>query len=193
LFDTGVSDHHLDRGRGGADEGGVSDLRDGKKYKTVTVGKTTWLAQNLNFSTKNSWCYEDKTENCAQYGRLYDWKAALSACPAGWRLPTSSELETMVTPWTKDGGKATGLLANERGRSASGLDILCAGMRSNDKYFGEGLGTELWSSEAGGYGEDPQAKSTLSIDSFGRITASFQNAAKGLSVRCIKDAKPGSK
>jgi uncharacterized protein (TIGR02145 family) len=168
----------------------VSDPRDGKKYKIVTFGMTAWFAENLNFSTAHSWCYEDKPENCTKYGRLYDWSAAGSACPQGWRLPTSSELAAVVSPWSSEGGKSKALIANERGKSASGLDILCAGMRAqNGKYFGEEMGTELWSSSNGGWGDEPDVKSTLSIDSRGNITDSFQNQARALSVRCIKAAK----
>jgi uncharacterized protein (TIGR02145 family) len=49
------------------------------------------MAENLNYKTSNSWCYNDNKSNCAKYGRLYDWNTALSACPAGWHLPSREE------------------------------------------------------------------------------------------------------
>jgi uncharacterized protein (TIGR02145 family) len=77
--------------------GEMTDARDGKTYKTVTLGDQTWLAQNLNYETDdNSWCYQDKSENCDTYGRLYTWEEALTACPAGWHLASDEEWSTLV-------------------------------------------------------------------------------------------------
>ena len=50
---------------------------DGNTYafKTMKDGKR-WMTQNLNIKIQDSYCYEDKEENCRKYGRLYTFKAA---------------------------------------------------------------------------------------------------------------------
>ena len=76
--------------------GEMTDPRDGQTYQTVTLGNQTWLAQNLNYETdNNSWCYDDDPENCETYGRLYDWEAAMSACPDGWHLASDEDWTTL--------------------------------------------------------------------------------------------------
>ena len=92
--------------------GVLEDARDGRKYRTVEIGKYTWMAENLRYAdsaaTKNlkgqTWCYDDDESNCEKFGRLYSWTAMMDApavyldsifhkesergiCPEGWHVP----------------------------------------------------------------------------------------------------------
>jgi hypothetical protein len=64
-------------------------------YAVVTIGDQTWMAENLNYETSDSWGFFNNGSNCDVYGRLYTWDAAMSACPSGWHLPSDNEWKTL--------------------------------------------------------------------------------------------------
>jgi uncharacterized protein (TIGR02145 family) len=133
-------------------EGIFTDSRDNQTYSWVLLddGKR-WMSENLNYETADSWCYDNNDDNCGLYGRLYTWKAALNACPRGWRLPTDSELQKMVKYYGGfyDGASGSGKAAYKalyKGGS-SGFNALLGGNRySNGGFRGLDEGGYYWSS-----------------------------------------------
>ena len=133
----------------------LKDLRDGQTYKTVTIGTQTWMADNLNYETENSYCYDDDPSNCSKYGRLYTWAAAKTVCPSGWHLPSKTEFEALITAV---GGSSTAgaKLKSQTGwtaydgitnEDAFGFSALPAGSRySNGVYYYEGSHAYFWRS-----------------------------------------------
>lgn len=73
------------------------DPRDGQEYNLVTIGNQTWFTENLNYASGSGACYDNNSENCDTFGRLYSWSTAYSACPDGTHLPSSFEWEELVT------------------------------------------------------------------------------------------------
>lgn len=65
----------------------------GVSYKWMTFGTKNWMIQNLMYKpgTGKTWSYDNNTSNNIAYGLLYDFQAAKSACPSGWRLPSKAD------------------------------------------------------------------------------------------------------
>jgi len=121
--------------------GTVVDPRNRTKYATVRIGTQTWMAENLDYKTGNSWCYGNDPDNCEKWGRLYDWQTARTACPSGWHLPSDDEwrvLEKTVGGKETGGTKlksTSGWSYNGNGTDSYGFTVLPAGYRSDVGRF----------------------------------------------------------
>lgn len=115
--------------------GQMTDARDDQTYQTVTLGDQTWLARDLNYETPTSRCYDDNSENCDTYGRLYDWDTALAACPAGWHLPRDEEWSTLIKHLDPNADTQTNKSIAEESKWAGGMLKATGNLRD---------GTGLW-------------------------------------------------
>ena len=196
------------------------DAKTEQIYKMVTIApegtdySETWMAENLNYKTANSWCYDDKDENCAKYGRLYTWAAAVGktetecgdgqecnlgtgdirgVCPEGWHLPSLEEWEDLIKAV---GGESTAgvKLRSKTGwkeysginnEDAFGFSALPAGNRDGDGNYGlEGYDAEFWSSTE--VGGVGAYSMYLYYDNENKLP-DFNSKVYGFSVRCLKD------
>ena len=178
-------------------KGAMTDSRDGKKYKTVAIGKQIWMAENLNYKTAYSYCYEDKASNCAKYGRLYIWEAALKACPIGWHLPSKEDFDILVDAVGGidiAGRKLKSAVSwNENGNGSDEVSFVAlpAGYMQNSGRKEKGGYYKYEGSYAGFH----SSTGAGSEDAFGMHLGSdsddadlgISNVLNGFSVRCLKD------
>lgn len=130
------------------------DTRDGHLYGFTQIGNANWMTQNLNFapsSTTGNWCYNDISANCEEYGRLYNWAAAMDLdasynattnptasatiqglCPDGWHLPSLADWQALTTETD----------------ARTLLNIVASGERrfSENDFYSLGAGAFWWSS-----------------------------------------------
>ena len=112
-----------------------TDARDCKVYKFVKIGDQVWMAENLNFATASgSWCYNNSPDSCAKYGRLYDWNTAMSACPAGWRLPDTADLTALMTAIGEETGATMVATAGTKLKSKTGWNTESGYIAGTDEY-----------------------------------------------------------
>lgn len=97
--------------------GTIKDSRDGNTYQIARIGNQLWMTENLAWlpsvspssteSNTDPYYYvygyqgtsiiEAKaTDNYDTYGVLYNWPAALEACPDGWHLPSDAEWSQLM-------------------------------------------------------------------------------------------------
>lgn len=176
-------------GNGGAETGGntsfgsLIDERDGQTYRTTKIGDQVWMAENLNFPVKGSYCYGNNLVNCEVYGRLYTWSSAQYVCPSGWHLPSTEEFETLLeNVGESDAERFDNLAARswKFGTNPYGFSALPAGFcsRSDCKEF-DYLGdrTYFWSST--------EAYGLEVLNNYVSVYGYDKN--RGGSVRCLQD------
>ena len=136
-----------------------TDSRDNKTYKAVRIASQIWMAENLNYATSGSQCYDNKLENCQKYGRLYDWNTAMRACPYGWHLPSDYEWFVLMDAvyGEKTAGKKlkakSGWYGNGNGTDEFGFSALPGGFGLFFDFFDDvGYYGHWWSASEGGSG-----------------------------------------
>jgi len=183
------------------------DTRDGKTYKTVTIGSIIWMAENLAFKTSGGcWAYDLDTSNVTAYGYLYTMGAANSGvCPKGWFVPTMDEWNTLVNSVggelnsiggydskLKEAGLTHWQSPNERSTNESGFTALPGGYKDYNNVFqgigsyGSWWGGDLIATISQGKPAETHDYFFISNDKEGVFVGLGSDIKEGRSVRCVK-------
>lgn len=177
-----------------------TDSRDGQTYEYVQIGNMFWMAENLNYQTSNSLCYDNSNYFCNQYGQLYNGTDAMQGanfsngipsgvqgiCPNGWHLPSKYEWQLLIDEFD-DGnvGNGTQEIYNtliENG--SSGFEALLGGYTIWTGLFeNEGVSTKFWSSSEYSWGI-PEA---FFISSNSQSAIRTDSGGSMMYCRCIQD------
>ena len=176
--------------------GGTLRDIDGNEYRSVRLGRQTWMAENLRTTRSRageplpSSAPNDDDASVPVYGRLYDWKTARRACPAGWHLPSDAEWTALETAL---GAHAGGSLKDTLGWKSPNLDATNrtgfsarpAGYAS-DHEFDNQFGTRavFWSATAA---DDHFVWSRVLGHDSPDLRRAMQHPQYGFSVRCLED------
>lgn len=191
----------------------IHDSRDGRDYEVVRIGKQLWMAENLKYAAKNSYCYDNDSENCEKYGRLYTWKSALGNppkavtdeqkeaekerkkkpqrgnCPYGFHVPTLKEFQKLLS--SEEGRSAMAMKADStwekdrNGNNSSGFNVLASGYKDYvGVYYHMGTFTSFWSATE--YNED--SSYLIYIEDIKDVVeiGSTMNSNTAMPVRCVK-------
>jgi len=195
----------------------ITDIDD-NEYETVTIGNQVWMAENLAYLPSVSpssgesntdpyyyvFGYEGTdveaaklTENYQTYGVLYNWVAAVNACPSGWHLPSDDEwkeLELYIgmdqAEVDREGWRGTTEANLLRTTDGYGFAALEGGYRSKNEHFDYfGKDARWWNStEFNG----TASWNRLLRDTSTRISREPVDKTYGFYVRCLKDQAESS-
>src|SRR5690554_4596063 len=192
-----------------------TDPRDGNVYQTVTIGTQVWMAENLKYlpsvvgpatnSETTPYYYVHSydgtdvtaakaTANYTTYGVLYNWPAAMNACPTGWHLPSDAEW-TELTDYLGGEGVAGGKLKeigtthwntpNTNATNETGFTALPGGGRNYGGSFNDVGSYGGWWSATEGNANDAWYRDL--VCSYSNVYRNYANKELGLSVRCWRD------
>jgi uncharacterized protein (TIGR02145 family) len=169
----------------------ATTTRDDNNYRTVKIGNKTWMAENLNVKTGNSWCYNNGEAYCQKYGRLYDWNTAKSICPKGMRLPSEKDFDELEKAVGGDKVAAkrlkyrSGWSNNGNGTDDYGFSALPSGYLNEGKYEYGGMIGFWWTATEKGRSGAVGAALVPDKPDFQLIQDIPKSA--GLPVRCVSD------
>jgi len=165
-------------------------------YRIVRIGDQVWMAENLDYKVSGSKCFNGDIDYCVKYGRLYDWKTALTICPKDWHLPSVDEWAKLIDYIGAD--EAGIRLKSSSGWSCPsykcngtddyGFSALPGGYGGSNGYYGYGGGFWWTASETElDYFADYALCQSIFKSESEMYVGTLSDKTLFLSVRCVQD------
>jgi uncharacterized protein (TIGR02145 family) len=171
----------------GQDKGTFKDIRDGNVYNWAKIGAQTWMITNLKYKVPAaSWAFNNDSANEVNFGRLYTWKAAQTACPKGWHLPSDKEWGVLIQSLggSNEAGLKLQAMDTIKSQAPAVASSLLSGVRHAD---GTCIGLNSWGGcWSSGKINDTVASNVLFAHGTKGMGVSSNDKNSGFSVRCIK-------
>ena len=201
---------------------------DGNVYSTVLIGTQCWMRQNLRTTKKADgtaipaggsntsdtapyyYNYSGSSIPLTERGYLYNWPAAMEACPVGWHLPSDAEW-TQLTVYVQgqseyvcngDAANIAKALAStsrwsstsaacavgngQESNNATGFSAVPAGRCDGSSFRSSGVVVHYWSSTEISTAVYERYLHYKSVE----VSRSNSGKADGFSVRCLRDGSP---
>lgn len=162
------------------------DLSD--PYDIVTIGSQTWMAENLYSQLMSPYCFQNRTDYCEMYGRLYTLSLTENSCPDGWHVPDSTDWKILLEAVGNNSAKK---LKSEQwaGSDEFGFGVLPAGsgnISENWKQSYDATESCFWTSS-----ETDEKNAAVLCFSSNENEVKWQERSKMslYSTRCIKGEK----
>lgn len=195
----------------------LMDVRDNQVYRIALLGRgdsaRTWMVENLNYvlnDGEQSWCYENKEENCEKFGRLYTWAAVLDRpeeecgygqkcnvanpfrglCPEGWHVSTKEEWQMLFKMEEEDDTAGEMLRSKNgwkegvKGTDALGFAALPGGYYEEGVFYGKSETALFWTSN---FIDKFSAQSYGMTYDSKDVTYEAIDEDLGLALRCVKN------
>ena len=183
----------------------------GRKYKTVTIGTQTWLAENLDFkfsgcniggsgtpSTPNAWYYSNNEAAYGwegkKYGLLYNWHAVKllndnrSTLIPGWHVPSTTEWDTLANAVGGESTAGTVLKSTTDWTSGAGTDVYGFTALPSGNYYNSfynlGSFAFFWSSIE----RNSNSAYYRRLDTGTSLNSNWYDKNYGYSIRLVKDS-----
>ena len=194
--------------------GTLTDVRDGKTYKTAWLAGRCWMTENLAYGTtlvspglpQTDNCVPEKycspaDATCTTFGGMYQWDemmdyaitpAVKGICPPEWHVPTQVEWQSLIDNLlagivSPDANALVGSTLKDV-LIFGGFHGLLGGLNYEDNYWaftnGTNTGTQYWTSTTSSMTQSISRGLNIFTPSISLYSSSRGNA---FSVRCIKN------
>jgi len=189
----------------------LTDIRDGKVYRTIQVGSKCWMGANLNYGSwihssnhqidnciPEKYCPNDLQVTCQMGTATYQWDELIQygitlapdyqgVCPPGWHIPSAADFQELINAF--QGSSLAGTFLKDMYLIPRGFEAMLQGMAYLNTawaFTSSNLpaGSLFWTSTIG----SANKVITRGVNSRNQSVSMYESSkANAFPVRCVKD------